>query len=247
MKKITSHTVLIGLLLIGTVLLTGGCKKCSGKLGDLAEETYPLSSFDALDIQGKFTVQLCQDSTFKMRVKALEGLMDNINYEVNDGVLKIENKNKCAIRTNYSDKVVLEIGCGELKKIEMTNPEKLASCGRLRSDRLDIKLKDCSPELDLVGEFDILTLLIDDGTPSTRLAGSCRYFKLENASLGKFDATELEASEILISSNSTSHIDLWAVNKLTLWLEGSEKIRYKGEPEVSAKIPSHSSATYEKL
>ncbi len=247
MKRKHTYPFLYLGLLIGLVLILGGCKKCNNRLGDLTEESYSLSAFSHLKIDGKFTVQLCQDSSFKLRIKALEGLMENINYEVSDSVLKIENLNRCALKTNYSDNVVLEIGCGALKTIEMTNPHKLVSCGRLSSDRLDIKLINCSPEVDLVGDFDIFTFLNDDGTPTTRIGGSARYFKLENASLGQFDASNFLAYEILVISNSTSQIDLWADHQITLWLEGSERIRYKGDPIVESKIPPYSSATYEKL
>lgn len=219
------------ILIIASVSWFASCKKCGKKAGNLNEVNHQLTPFKNLHLKGKFDVQLKQDSSFTLKIKGGEGIVEGVNYEFDKDTLIISNHNKCNFLNNYANKVVLEIGIGQIKALEIENPVTLSQCKEINSDSLYINIHDCDVEGGLEGNYHYLNLSMITGTSTFSLSGSAKRFELLERSFGHVYAYNFNTESLSVSSAGTGIIEVRATEYFFARHTGSGIIRYKGQPK----------------
>lgn len=221
-------------LLLGLSFSFSSCKKCGNKIGNQTELKSTLEPFHSLKITGKFIIQLCQDSTYTMKLKGGEGLLSNINYSVKDSTLVIDNTNTCSFTKNYSDGVVLQLGVGPLKELWVSNPFELKNCGFLESDNLIIHLEECAQKTAIQGKFNYLKLTVGGGSSNVTLMGSASDLLIENVGFGQVTATDFPVNTAKINEHSTGSVYVNSKDHLEVNFYGSGNVFYSGSPIIKA-------------
>jgi hypothetical protein len=219
------------------------CDKCAKKVGDPTEKNFQLNKFHSIRITGDFAINLVQDSSFSLRISGGDGILENVKHEIVSDTLRITNENKCNFLSNYSKNITLEIGCGELKKLALTNPGSMQNSGKLRSNELTFEIRECGIKLSIDGTFKKLNILAYTGTPTINLKGSSDNLFIDENSFGHVYAFGMNAINTSISSSGTGFIHVSATNSLKVQHSGSGIVRYRGTPiKVETEIAENSTA-----
>lgn len=219
------------------------CSKCAKKVGDVTEKNISLNQFHSIRVTGDFAIKLNQDSSFSLKLTGGEGILENVDYEIVSDTLRITNQNKCNFLSNYSKEITIEIGCGELTKIALTNPGSLENKSTFSSKDLLLEIRECGISIDLSGQFNRLRLLAYTGTPTINLKGSASEFIIEESSFGHIYAFDLNTKNTSISTSGTGLINVTATDSLKVQHNGSGIVRYRGSPiKVEANVADNSTA-----
>jgi hypothetical protein len=132
---------------LSVIFLVFSCKKpedrtCFKLLGPETTKEIPLASFDRLDLREHVEYILIQDSLDKVVLKGGRNLLNLIEASVSDGLLTIENNNRCNFLRNAKKVVVAEIHFTSLINIRFIGTEPLRSQGTIHTDYLTFYSRD---------------------------------------------------------------------------------------------------------
>lgn len=233
MKLINQHIILLLTLLLQLLV---SCDRCGNKLEEQITQTKSPGAFHSIDIEGRFLITVCQDSTYTTTLKGAEGLLSNVEMEIQDSILKVSNNNTCRFLNSYEDQITLEIGMGLIKGMTFENPQSFKTCGVIKAHRLELKLIDCAQETTVSGQFDQIILRVDLGSSNVKLSGRTRFIDIDHRSYGHVYARELETGTVFSKSNSTGDIYVRPSDRLSAKLGGSGNVYYSGNPTLEVEI-----------
>ncbi|MBD79906.1 MAG: hypothetical protein CL840_13420 [Crocinitomicaceae bacterium] len=241
MRRLNTYILFLGALSLA--LSFGSCNKCAKKIGGVTEKNIQLGQFHSINIDGAFVVQIKQDSSFTLRLKGGEGILENVRHEIVSDTLRVFNENTCNFLSDYSKNIVLEIGCGSLQKIALRNPKEVKDCKGLSSDQLLLEIRNCGVNATFEGDFKKLMLQTFTGTPTINLKGNADEFVVDENTFGHIYAFDLITSKTWVKTQGTGYIHVNATDELHALHTGSGIIRYRGNPKkVVTEIAPHSSA-----
>jgi len=236
-------TYLLAITLLSMIIGLTSCSKCAKKVGDISEKNIQLNQFHSVRVTGNFAIKLVQDSSFTLKLTGGEGILENVEYEIVADTLRISNLNKCNFLSNYAKNITLEIGCGELTKLAMSNPGSLENKTTLSSNDLLLEIRECGIKMDLEGDFNKLSVLMDIGTPTLNLKGTTDELVINESSFGHIYAFGLISKNTSIYSSGTGLININSTDFLKVQYNGSGIIRYRGTPaNVEIAIADNSTA-----
>ena len=196
--------------------------------GSVVVEERIIEPFTSLEINGVFDVYLRQDGEEKLEIEGDEHLLPYINVYQSGDRLVIE-RNEHIIFKNWK-KLNLYISINQLEHLEINGvgdlicEEKLRleelhfECAQMGHTALDIEAKKLDLELTKVGKV--------------YLTGTVEEFDLENTSLSKIDAYDLQAQVVRLDNTSLGKVRVWAEKELHVHSVGLGTIYCKGKPDI---------------
>jgi phage shock protein PspC (stress-responsive transcriptional regulator) len=197
-----------------------------------------LDSFDKLDLNGASRVTIIQGETHKVTVNGKKINVDSIEFKVDDRTLSIDHQPKD--RTCF-----ICLGGGRLDiVIEMPNVESIEASGNvlvqsegIKGASLAIDLNDSS-SANLVLETMVLEADMDDAARFSA-SGVTTNMNLSLSSATRFDGSELEAGNVVVTAKDSSRGYVRAVGLLEITATDASRITYEG---TSPKIEQEDSA-----
>lgn len=222
-------------LVLGLVVFS--CKKpenrtCFKLLGSETTREIPLASFDQLDLREHVEYILIQDSLDKVVLKGGKNLLNLIEVTVENGLLKIENKNRCGFLRNAKKVVVAEIHFTRLINIRFVGTEPLRSQGTIHTDYFTFYSRDGAG--DVVLDLNALEVNAEanHGWCNFTLTGVAQKAWICAKSNSYCDVSGLTVTDSLyVASESVGDIIVNA-NNLVLYgyITESGNILYRGNP-----------------
>ena len=228
------------LALIGILLVTVfGCKKaedrrCFKSVGESASKEVVVDKFDKLFLGAHIKFELIQDSEEKVVLKGGKNLLNFITTDVTDGILRIENKNKCNFLRSFSKIVTAEIHLKDIVNIEFEGTEELACLNQLNVGDLAVTIRDGAGKFNMNLNANSLHFVITHGWGNYALRGQVNYLNMEVRSNGFGTSYGLSvADSVLVKSSSTENLMIHADGCLlrTQTFEAGD-IWYKGNPSL---------------
>ncbi|MPQ48478.1 hypothetical protein GCQ56_15845 [Marinifilum sp. N1E240] len=225
-KLITPALILFFSFMISIPVYADGIK---GN-GNVKSEDREVSNFDAIKINGAYTIYLSQDDDYSLRIVADENLLDIITSKVKNNVLYISNE-----KSIYKSKELkLYIGFKHLSKIKANGAISLKSDQILRFDKIDIEINGAS-SADL--ELSANRLSIDNSGASTiKLAGKCEEVDIDISGAGSVNAIALKAKKGTIDISGVGSGKVFVEEELRVSISGIGSVKYKGDPRVTSDI-----------
>ena len=187
-----------------------------------------LPPFTEIYVFDNFEVELVKDTAHFVELHAGENLMSNLKTEVSNGILKLENINKCNWVRSYNRTLKAVVHAPDFRIIVHDGYNTVRTRGTLVQDTIRLDITDA-------GDFDctlqsnrVHTTLYEYG--NITLKGSASLFVFENYGVGKVYAQELPAGAILghVSGQGDNHVN--PLDYLNVTFLNSGNVYYYNQP-----------------
>lgn len=218
-------------------LLAFSCKKpenrtCFKFLGPETVKEIPLAAFERLELKEHVEYVLIQDSLDKVVLKGGKNLLNLVEATVSDGLLTIENKNRCGFLRNAKKVVVAEIHFTKLINIRFIGTEPLRNVGTIQTDYFTFYSRDGAGDVNLSINATYINAEANHGWCNFTLSGTVQTARICAKSNSYCDVTGLIVSDsIFVASESVGNIKINAENLVIHgYITESGNILYKGTP-----------------
>jgi len=219
---------------LAVLLLGVGCEReragCFTTMGPATEVTIPLEAAVAvLEIEGRVDISWRPESSApQATIRTGEGLVDGIHVHMQDGILRIADRNTCHWVRDLS--IIPEV------VIEGVRPDTVLLLGQGRFSMLDTLT---SGNLTVVGDemagstallfaADTLQVRMPNGLGHVQVEGSARRFRSFRSGFGDLDAAGLRAEEAMVHHAGVGRCDLQPAAYLYLELAGHGDVHLWG-------------------
>lgn len=223
MKKLLLTTIILASAVSLSLLSSCrfGCVKGSG---NQQTQNNKVAKFDRIIISGPFHVKLKQDSSMSVSITADDNFFKYIRTESDGGELNIRaRKDFCG-----SGEVIVNIGIGQLTKLEGNGAVTFTSDGQLVTKDLKIGLNGAGKiDLDL-NAANVTT----EGSGATEidLKGQATSHKIELSGTGKVHAFDFVVGSYDLHTTGASNCEINVLNSLNVNTTGASDVKYKGNP-----------------
>jgi len=206
--------------------------------GNLKRENRQVAGFKGLAMALPGQVEVRTGSSEGLSIETDDNLLPLIETVVEDGTLKIRNKNKVNIRTRNLKIVVQTRGLDRLA---------LAGSGSIDADRV----AGSRVQFDVGGSGNIQAGKLDAETIAVNLGGSgdlkvnegsARKLSASIGGSGTIDMTRVRLDAASVNLAGSGSATLWVQKTLDMTVAGSGNVDYYGDPQVSKTVLGSGSA-----
>ena len=217
------------MLLIGIstffALTLSSCIDCVDGNGNIVSQnrTAEISNFNQIELNGSFSLEITQDSTFSLLIDGDENILSSISSTVSDQRLRIESEHgKCF---NTDDAVLVRISVNDLSRITLNGS------GNIYTDSLS------GENLTLVlsgsGDFRLSGLKVQSldatiyGSGNMNLSGRAdeTYYRIDGSGNVRSFGLEQQTTEVVVNGSGNVYVSF--VEHLKGVINGSGNILYK--------------------
>lgn len=238
--KITTP-ILITLFLLITTFSFAQKNKIKGN-GDIISTTRTVADFDKITVSGSFNVTLIKGKSRTVNIEASSNLMEAIETEVKNGLLKIKFKKGWNIRT-YK-KITITVTFETISAISLSGSGSITSADEIISNNLDLKVSG-SGNMKLKLFTDQLTTAIS-GSGDLKLLGESTIFNCTISGSGNLNASDLKATVTNAKVSGSGNVKVQALEEIHAKVSGSGNILYTGNPRI-IKANSNGSGSIKKI
>ena len=218
------------------MLINSGCEKsavcdCFKGTGKDITEIRTATPFHSVDLNNKTDLHYHRDSVFRITVTAGENLINKLTTTIENGILKIDNKNKCNWVRDFENKFSVDIYAPSIEKLEVHE-----SSGNIYFDDTMSIEKFLFESWGSTGDYYLklncgtVTLALQTGSASMYAEGKIGVGYLWNSGGGRFDALKLKADDIYATNIGMNDVLLYPEKRFEGVIKFSGNIYYKGNP-----------------
>jgi hypothetical protein len=204
------------------------CFKSNGK--EKSDMRYP-GSFNELSVYDKIDLRIVNGPDYKVEVIAGEHLLKSISTKVEDGVLRIENNNKCNFVRGYKKTIKVIVTVPKLAKVNNYGVGPITFAEDYKQDSLKIHIEN-SGDVYVNGQFAEIRSS-SHGNGDLYLNGSAKSLLIYTNGLNyTFAENFLVSDYTYISTYSIGHVyfNFTGLAKFTYYIWSAGNIYYKGVP-----------------
>lgn len=203
------------------------CVKTTGEEVTVKRE---LLSFSSIDIKDDFEITLIQDSVNFIELTGGKNVLPKIMTDVKEGVLYIENTNKCAPVRSFKREIKLDIHVVDLKTIHNEGVGNISSSGALTFPKLTLEVFNGIGNISLELSTNSFETYIHSGAIDLTVSGISNEVYIYNAGLGYLFCKELQTSTMHLNHNSTGDAEVFSDYSLIIENDGIGDVYYFGNP-----------------
>jgi hypothetical protein len=200
-----------------------------------------LSGFHAVDVAGSFDVYITQGATESVKVEAPGDIMDHIKTVVEDGTLRIYNKNDgfhWGDLWGHHPKIRVYVVIKDVDAIAVTGSGDAFFKEGIRASSLKLNV---SGSGDMTGHVDAKTLESDiSGSGDMKLSGHADNSTVSVVGSGDFSARSLTTASTTVHVSGSGDASIYASEKIDASVVGSGDVSYSGHPKSVHKNKSGS-------
>ena len=188
-----------------------------------------LTGFHAVDAGGSFDVYITQGSAESVKVEAPDNIIAHIITEVDNGILKVYNKNDNGF--HWGDifnhkKIVVYVVAKDLNAISLSGSGDVSFKEGLRTNALKIRV---SGSGDMYGRVDVKNLESGiSGSGDVKLSGHADNSAVNVSGSGDYEARGLVTMNTIVHVSGSGDASINASNSVSASISGSGDVRYTG-------------------
>ena len=186
-------------------------KDCISGSGTTIEENRPISDFIGITASIAGNLYITQGNTNELRIVTHPDVMDELNTEVNNGILEI-GFDRCI---SQIEKLDIYITFREIRSVIFSG------AGNIVSEN-DINLAE-------------MTVVLS-GAGNIILSGEVDKFDFTLSGAGDLKAFDLVTSECIITITGLGNAEVTATDELDILITGNGNVYYKGSPSITSSI-----------
>lgn len=203
---------------------------CVKTTGDEVTIIRDLGSYSSIDIKDDFEITIVQDSVNFVKLTGGKNVLPKIITEVNEGVLFIENTNKCVPVRSFKREIQLEIHVFDLKLIHNEGVGDINSLGILNFPKLTLEVVNGIGNINLELSTENFETYIHSGAIDLTVSGLSDEVYIYNAGLGYMFCKNLITSTMHLNHNSTGDAEVFSNYSLIIENDGIGNVYYFGNP-----------------
>ena len=205
-------------LLLGSILVLSGCNQdgagCFDKAGKNHTVSVDVPAFITIDVSSNIDIQLLGQGADLVELTTGENLIAGISFEVQDGILKIDNHNKCFWSNGYTHPLV-KIRNADLEKIIQHGYGKVFSTDTLTTNKLTLQVEDASGGIDLRLQAGTIQV-VSNNMGSITLTGTADRLNAGHYwSDGILYARDLQVTDCYINHHGSNRMEINVLNNLS--------------------------------
>lgn len=189
-----------------------------------------LSGFHAVDAGGSFDVYITQGPAESVKVEAPDNIIDHIITEVDNGILKIYNKNDNGF--HWGDlfgnhkKIAVYVIAKDLNAISVSGSGDVSFREGIHTTSLKLRV---SGSGDMNGRLDVKNLESGiSGSGDVKLSGHAENSAVSVSGSGDFEARGLVTVNTIVHVSGSGDASINASNSISASISGSGDVRYTG-------------------
>lgn len=184
-------------------------RRCVKSAGETTTLTVQTADFDRIFVGPNMNIILVQDSLNEMRITAGKNLVNFISSDVEDGVLRIENENRCNFLRSYKHEVTVELHFTSLSEINFEGTKPLSCNGTISGNSLSVFVRDGAGLVDLDVDYNNVNFTVTNGWGNFDISGNTNnlYMNIRNNGFGTTYDLNV-ANELNVISNTAGLLKL---------------------------------------
>jgi hypothetical protein len=228
MKNLTITSVL--LLTFNSLLSYGQWnmgKQIKGN-GNVITETRTTSDYDGIKVSGFFDVDLVSGKEGTITIKGEQNILDYIDVEVVDNVLKIGTEKGYNFKLSPGKSVHITIPFESINGLALSGSGDIVSKAVIKTDAFDAKLSG-SGDLKLAVDAQKFNMSLS-GSGDIILSGTADDFTSSISGSGDINASDLKSKTVSVSISGSGDTKVSCSESLYARVSGSGDIVYYGNP-----------------
>ncbi|MGR6088750.1 MAG: head GIN domain-containing protein [Arcticibacter sp.] len=222
------------LLMIATTLLNS-CGKdpfcnCFESTGSNTSETRIMQPFGTIEVFNNVSVNWHQSNEFKLNVSCGSNLLDGITTDVESGVLKIRNNNRCNWMRDPGNTFLVDVYSPGISTIICRTVGDITCKDTIRNSVFLAESWDGTGTIRLNLAVAEAYLKIHTGPADIIANGYTGYCYLYNTGNGYIRAEGLQTNDAFVMSRSTGDCYVTSNNNLQVKIDYQGDIYYSGQP-----------------
>lgn len=223
------------------MLLFSSCSDvcdCFYGSGPLSTEERSLGKIDGIYLTSNVDLILYEDSVPRMRVTAGKNLIDGIEAKIENGILRVRNKNKCNWIRKMDPTLTLEIWTNNLQSLYVENASGDVTCmDSINTYLFRFDSFNCLGNYRLKLNTTYATLALHNGPADLYVEGRVLTQYNYNAGYGKMNCVNLQSDNVFMRNKGTNDVLVTSTQKLEAEIGYIGNIYYKGNPaEIKSQI-----------
>lgn len=234
MKSVKQNLYILIILL--SALLQQGCKKsalcdCVKSTGTVITEERTTTPFHYVELNNKVNLYVHQSPEYKITVTAGKHLIEKVTTETDNGILRIDNENKCNWVRDFNNTFDVHIYLPVLDTLEVFESSgNIYFIDTMKVDRFSFQSWSSTGDYYLKLDASTSYMALQTGPASLYAEGKTGVSYMWNQGQGLYDARNLIADDIYATNRSMNREYLFAKNKLYAKIEFSGDLYYGGNP-----------------
>jgi len=223
------------LLFTTSILLIAGftsCKKVVGT-GPQVSSIRTLDAFNSISLAMDATVNITQDSFYKVEVIAQNNIMDAILTKVNDGRLTIQHKNNVYIK---SAPISVNITMPNINNLNLSGSGTIQVQNQLVNNSLETNVSGSGKIIIPSIETMNITSTISGSGAITIHSGSTHQLISNISGSGEIDLLNVQANTANTTTSGSGDTKVYATQSLYAKISGSGDVYYRGNPSIESNI-----------
>lgn len=196
--------------------------------GKVITETRTTTSYEGIKISGFFDVDLVAGKEGTISIKGEENILDYINVEVEDNVLKIGTEKGYNFKLSTGKSVHITIPFESINTLVLSGSGDIISKDIIKTAAFDAKLSG-SGDLKLAVDTQKFNMSLS-GSGDISLKGTVDNFTTSISGSGDINASDLKAKIASVSISGSGNTSVHCTESLYARVSGSGDIVYYGNP-----------------
>lgn len=226
----------IAYLFLLTVLATvNSCNKenspdCIQTAGEFVTVKRVLEEFDLVELRDYVQIELYDSTAYFVEITAPKNLIPEIETNVNEGLLKIENKNSCNFVRSFKKRIKVRIYAPQFRNIQNYGTGDLKCINAIVAPVFKIENRNAAGTIALNLHADTVSIATHTGVCDVLAVGQSNITNLFNQGLGIIDARALITTDAFVNNSSINNVYVNVNGYFFALIEFSGNIFYSGTP-----------------
>lgn len=217
-------------------LLFAGCGKeqwddCITSTGPMHNELRHVGDLHTIDLDDRVDVVLEPRDHGTVVVEAGRNLLDQVSTEVENGVLRIRNENRCNWVRSFKPRITVHVPIDQVATLLLRGTGNVTGNGTIERERFTIEQHGAQGSCDLTLDVQRVDVALHTGAGDVTLHGRCTgVANLYNGIMGPIDASDMIARFVNINNSGVTDIRCAVDDWLDVQIHDAGDVYYRGDP-----------------
>ncbi|MFN0032160.1 MAG: GIN domain-containing protein [Flavobacteriales bacterium] len=203
---------------------------CFQRAGDYETELRTVGNFNTIELRDYVQIELYDSTETFVEVTAPRNLIPDIKTEVQNEVLKIENKNTCNFVRSYKNNITVRIYAPSFADIQHHGTGDIKSVNTITSTYFKIENHKSAGTMTVHLNVDSVAILTHRGMADVICTGTSTKTTLFSQGLGYIDCSSLISTDTYVNNSSINDVYANCNGYMYCYIAFSGNIYYTGTP-----------------
>lgn len=225
-------------VLLNLVFLTFFCPscqketpKCFKSTGEILLEERITAPFSKIEIYDHLFVEINQDSFYSLSIEAGKNLLPFIKTDFENGILKIQNQNRCDFLRSYKNNILIRISLPNLDEIYYNGTGDITFNNNFKTNRFKFFSLNGSGSLKLNLICDSANFQMETGAMNLEISGKAFYSYFYQSGVGQANCCDFETKICHVNNFGSGDVQVQTDSILIAEIYKSGNIVYQSDPQ----------------